>query len=167
MQHRLIQSVGIAWTILFAVFIIWVYATEPRTLKEVAAGAAVAAGTYEIDRAKFDAALEMFKNKSYAAARDEFARADPQRQDFRTQFYIAYAYYRDGCNWLRGDDNLYQQGMETINRAIALVPDGSNYVVNDEGVDIQLHTPAELKAELDEVLHLSWGDFNPLGRQCK
>jgi len=167
MQHRLIQSVGIAWTILFAVFIIWIYATEPRNLKDVTSSAGSAVGTYQIDQPKFDAALEMFKNKNYAAARDEFERADPGRRDFRTQFYIAYSFYRDGCNWLRGDDTLYKQGMEAINRAIALVPEGSNYEVNDEGVDIELHKPAELKAELEEGLTTSWGDLVPGYRRCK
>jgi hypothetical protein len=43
MQHRLIQSVGIAWTLLYAAFIIWVYATEPRTLHDVATNTQVAA----------------------------------------------------------------------------------------------------------------------------
>jgi hypothetical protein len=167
MQHKLIQSVGIAWTILFAAFIIWIYVTEPRNLKDLANSTRVATGRYQIDKAKFDAALEMFKNKSYAAARDEFERADPKRQDFTTQFYIAYSFYREGCNWLRGDDTLYQQGMEAINRAIALVPEGSNYIVGDEGVGIELHTPSELKAELDEGLTTSWGDLVPGYRRCK
>ncbi|HEX8491433.1 MAG TPA: hypothetical protein VF658_01200 [Pyrinomonadaceae bacterium] len=167
MQHRLIQSVGICWTLLYAAFIIWIYATEPRNLKEVATKTSVEIGTYQIDQPKFDAALEMFKNKNYAAARDEFERADPERRDFRTQFYIAYSFYRDGCNWLRGDNTLYKQALEAVNRAIALVPAGSNYVVNDEGVDIQLHTPAELKAEIDEGLNVSWGDLWPFGSECK
>lgn len=167
MQHKLIQSVGIAWTMLFAIFIIWIYATEPRSLKEVANKTSVNIGTYKIDQPKFDAALQMFKNKNYAAARDEFERADPEHRDFRTQFYIAYSLYRDGCNWLRGDDTLYQQAMEAVERAIALVPEGSNYAVNDEGVDIQLHTPSELKAEIDEGLHATIGDLWVFGNKCK
>ena len=167
MQHKLIQSIGIAWTILFAAFIIWIYVTEPRNLKEVATKTSVEVGTYQIDQPKFDAALGMFKNKSYAAARDEFERADSGHQDFRTQFYIAYSLYRAGCNRLRGDDTLYKQAMEAVNRSIALIPEGSNYVVNDEGVDIQLHTPAELKAEIDEGLHVSWNDLLLFSNECK
>ncbi|HEX8844284.1 MAG TPA: hypothetical protein VF791_06555 [Pyrinomonadaceae bacterium] len=167
MQHKLIQSVGIAWTLLFAVFIVWIYATEPRSLKAVMTGARVVAGTYEVDKAKFDAALEMFKNKNYPAAADEFQRADPEQRDFRTQFYIAYSFYRDGCNWLRGDDTQFKKAMAAVDRAIALVPEGSNYVINDEGVDIPLRTPAELKAELTEGLEVSWGDLLPGYRKCK
>ena len=63
MRHRLIQSVGIAWTILYAAFIIWLYATEPRTVREAATGASVVAGTYEVDRARFESAREMFRRE--------------------------------------------------------------------------------------------------------
>jgi len=159
MQHRLIQSVGIAWTLLYAAFIIWVYATEPRTLKEVARSAEVAAGTYEIDQGKFDNALMLFRREQFRAARDEWERADPARRDARTQFYIAYAFYREGWGRLYNDDALFRQGLEAVGRAIALAPEGTLKVDDPE---LRIHTPAELKAELEQGTERSLEDLNPL-----
>ncbi|MDT4895724.1 MAG: hypothetical protein QOH25_801 [Acidobacteriota bacterium] len=158
MQHRLIQSVGIAWTVLFATFIIWIYATEPRNLKEVTAGAQAATGVYEIDQPMFDAALDLFHREQFRAARDEWGRADPGRRDARTQFYIAYAFYREGWGRLYHDNALFQQGLEAINRAIELAPD-KTLTVDDP--DLQMHTAAEVKAELEQGLERSIGDLNP------
>ena len=79
MQHKLIQSVGVAWTLLYALFVIWIYATEPRTLSAVATGAQVVAGTYEVDREKFEEGLRLFRAEQFRAARDEWGRADPGR----------------------------------------------------------------------------------------
>jgi hypothetical protein len=159
MKHKLIQSVGIAWTVLYAAFIIWVYATEPRTLHEVAESAQVAAGTYEIDQAKFDNALMLFRREQFRAARDEWGRADPMRRDARTQFYIAYAFYREGWGRLYNDDALFKQGLEAVGRSIALAPEGT-LTVDDS--DLRMHTPAELKAELEQGTERSLGDLNPL-----
>jgi hypothetical protein len=159
MQHRLIQSVGIAWTVLYAAFIIWVYATEPRTLKEVATSAQVAAGTYEVDQGRFDAALMLFRREQFRAARDEWGRADPAQRDARTQFYIAYAFYREGWGRIYNDDALFRQGLEAAGRAIALAPQGT-LTVDDP--DLRIHTAAELKAELEQGTERSLGDLNPL-----
>lgn len=158
MQHRLIQSVGIAWTILYAAFIIWVYATEPRTLKEVTTSAQVAAGTYEIDQQRFDNALMLFRREQFRAARDEWARADPAQRDARTQFYIAYAFYREGWGRFYNDDALFKQGMEAVGRAISLSPD-QTLTVDDP--DLRMHTAAELKAELEQGTERGLGDLNP------
>ncbi len=157
MQHRLIQSVGVAWTLLYAVFIIWIYATEPRTFKEVAAGAEIAAGTYQIDKEKFATALQLFRQEKFRAARDEWSRADPQQQDALTQFYIAYAFYREGWGRVYNDDALFRQGVEAVNRAINL--DGALKV---DDAELQMHTPAELKAELEQGAERSVDDLNPL-----
>jgi tetratricopeptide (TPR) repeat protein len=158
MQHKLIQSIGIAWTILFAGFIIWIYATEPRNFKEVTAGAQAATGTYEIDQARFNAALELFHREQFRAARDEWGRADPGRRDARTQFYIAYAFYREGWGRLYHDNALFQQGLEVVNLAIELAPD-KTLTIDDP--DLQMHTAAELKAELEQGTERSVGDLNP------
>lgn len=159
MQHKLIQSLGIAWTILFAAFIIWLYATEPRTLKEVATNTQVTAGTYQVDQARFDAALDLFHRQQYRAARDELMRADPAQKDARTQFYIAYSFYREGWGRVYSDDALFKQGLEAVNRAIELAP-GGTLTVDDP--DLKMHTAAELKAELEQGTERSWGDLNPL-----
>ncbi len=158
MQHRLIQSAGVGWTILYAAFIIWLYATEPRTLGEVTTGASVAAGTYAIDQARFDAAHELFRREQYAAARDEWMRADPAMRDARTQFYLAYAFYREGWGRVYNDDELFKQGLEAIDRAIRLTPSGALSV---EGAELKIHSAAELKAELQQGIERAAGDFNP------
>ncbi|HEY0404758.1 MAG TPA: hypothetical protein VGC89_03470 [Pyrinomonadaceae bacterium] len=158
MQHRLIQSVGIAWTLLYSAFIIWIYATEPRTFKEVTSSVEVTAGTYQIDQQKFATALDLFRHEQFRAARDEWTRADPARSDARTQFYIAYAFYREGWGRVYMDNDLFKQGLEVINRVIALTPDGS-FRVDDP--DLQMRTPAELKAELEQGTERSIDDLNP------
>jgi len=61
MRAKIIQVAGLASTIAYAVFIVWIYATEPRTFKEVAISAEVAAGTYQVNQEKFNSALDLFR----------------------------------------------------------------------------------------------------------
>ena len=159
MQHKLIQSVGVAWTILYALFVIWIYATEPRTLKDVATGAQVVAGTYDVDREKFEEGLRLFRAGQFRAARDEWARADPERRDARTQFYTAYAFYREGWGRVYNDDALFKQGLDAANRAVDL---SQTERLRVDDPDLQLHTPGELKAELEQGLERTVDDINPL-----
>src|SRR5256714_9416169 len=135
-QARLIPALGIAWTLLYAAFVVWLYATAPRSLGEVATHASVAAGTYAVDRARFDAARELFLREQYAAARDEWKRADPAERDARTQFYIAYSFYRQGWGRVYSDDELFHQGLEAVNRAIALSPDAALTV---DDAELKIH----------------------------
>lgn len=159
MQHKLIQSVGVAWTLLYAVFVIWIYATEPRTLREVATGAQVVVGTYQVDKQRFDEGLRLFRAEQFRAARDEWQRADPEQRDAVTQFYTAYAFYREGWGRVYSDDALYREGLAAVNRAISLSQDKPLRV---DDPDLQMHTPAELKAELEQGLERSVDDLNPL-----
>ena len=159
MQHKLIQVAGLVLTSVYAVFIIWVYATEPRTLQEVATSAEVAAGSYQVDQEKFNSALELFRREQFRAARGEWQQADPAQSDARTQFYIAYAFYREGWGRIYSDQELFTQGLERINRAITLAPPGP-LTVDDP--NLQLHSAAELKAELEQGTERNWGDINPL-----
>lgn len=158
MRQKLIQIIGLAVTAVYAVGIIWLYATEPRSFKEVTTGAQVATGTYQVDREKFDAALALFRREQFRAARDEWQRADPAQTDPQTQFYIGYSYYREGWGRVYHDQNLFKQGLEVVNRAIVLSP--GPLTVDDE--NLQLHTAAELKAELETGTERTWGDINPL-----
>ncbi len=158
MQQRLIQITGLVVTAVYAVVIVWLYATEPRSFKEVSTGAQVAAGTYQVDEQKFNAALELFRRDQFRAARDEWNRADPAQGDARTQFYVAYSFYREGWGRVYYDQELFKEGVEAVNRAIALAS-GPLTVPDD---NLQLHTAAELKAELEQGTERSWGDVNPL-----
>jgi hypothetical protein len=159
MQPNLIKSAGVAWTILYAAFVIWIYATAPRTFNEATTGASVVAGTYAVDEARFRAARELFGREQFAAARDEWMRADPAVRDARTQFYIAYAFYREGWGRIYNDDALFRQGLEAIERAMSLSPEGALAVDDPE---LKIHSAAELKAELQRGAESSLGDLNPL-----
>jgi len=159
MQSKPIQVFGLGFTIAYAVLIVWLYATEPRTFKEVTTSAEIAAGTYEIDQEKFNSALSLFRREQFRAAREEWQRADPAQRDARTQFYIAYSFYREGWGRVYFDQELFKQGVEAVNRAIALSPN-SPLTIDDP--DLRIHTPAELKVELDQGLERSWNDVNPL-----
>ena len=159
MQRKLIQIAGIIWTLVYAGIIVWIYATEPRSFKEVATNTQVAAGTYEINPDKFNDGLTLFRHDQYRAARDEWQGADPAQRDPRTQFYIAYACYREGWGRLYDDDALFKQGLEAVNRAISLAPNG---VLTVDDPDLQMHTAAELKAELEQGTERGWKDLNPM-----
>ncbi len=148
MQQKFIQIAGIIWTLVYASIIVWIYATEPRSFKEVATNSQVAAGIYEINQEKFNNGLTLFR-------RDQF----PAQRDPRTQFYIGYACYREGWGRVYYDDALFKQGLEAVNRAINLAPNGS-LTVDDP--DLQMHTAAELKTELEQGIRRSWNDLNPL-----
>jgi len=158
MQHKTIQVTGIVLTFSFAAFIVWIYATAPRTFREVATSAEIASGTYRIDQEKFNNALALFRREQFRAARDEWQRADPAQGDAQTQFYISYAFYREAWGRIYYDQDLIKQGLEAVNRAIGLIANGS-LVVNDP--NLQMHTPAELKAELEQAAERSWSDLNP------
>jgi hypothetical protein len=159
MKSRLIQVTGLALTIAYAVFIIWIYATEPRTFKEVATSAEVAAGTYQINQEKFDAGHALFLREQFRAARDEWQRADPAQGDARTQFYIAYSFYREGWGRVYYDQDLFKQGLEAANRAANLT---STARLTIDDPNLKMHTIAELKAELEQGVERSWSDVNPL-----
>lgn len=158
MRHRLIQWVGIAWTLLYAALVVWLYAAAPQSIAEVTTQASVAAGTYEVDRARFDAGRELFLREQYRAARGEWERADPARRDARTQFYVAYSFYREGWGRVYNDDALFRQGLEAANLAISLANGGPLTV---EDTELKMQTAAELKAELESGLERTSDDFNP------
>jgi len=158
MRESLFPGLGIVSTLAYGAVIAWLYLTAPRSLGEVATGARVAAGTYQVDAARFDAALRLFRAEQFRAARDEWGRADPARRDPRTQFYVAYAFYREGWGRLYKDDALYRQGIEAADRAISLSP--APLTVADP--TLQMHTAAELRAELEKGTERHMDDLNPM-----
>ena len=159
MQSRIIQVTGLGLSLVYGAFIIWIYTTEPRSFKEVANSAQVAAGTYQINQEKFDSGRALFLRDQFRAARDEWERADPAQGDARTQFYIAYSFYREGWGRVYFDQDLFQQGLAAANRAASL---SSNVPLNIDDPNLQMHTPAEMKAELEQGLDRGWSDVNPL-----
>jgi len=166
-KEKHIQISGIFLTAFYALLIAWLYSVEPKSLEEVTAKAQmtienvttktqIAIGTYEIDQAKFNEGLKAFRQDNFIVARDNFEKADTERRDARTQFYIAYSFYRQGFGRVSNDDALFKQGLEQINRVIAL---DKNFKSDD--ANLQLKTPIELKNEFEEGLQVTASDFNP------
>ena len=168
MNERYIQILGIAAMVIYGAFVVFLYAAEPRSLEEISIKAKntiedavtkgqVVAGTYQVDEAAFNAGLNAFRQDNFVAARDAFQRADPEKRDARTQFYVAYSFYRQGWGRVSNDDALFKQSLDAVERVTLLDRD---FRSNDS--NLQLRTPAELKAELEEGMKVSADDFNPL-----
>lgn len=137
--------------------IIFLYASAPRGLSEVVTRSQVALGVYTPDKELFDRGVAQFRAGEFAAARNSFERADPEKRDAMTQFYVAYSYYREGWGRVSNDDALFAKGLEAANRAVELDPE---MILND--ADLQLRTPFALKTELENGLKLTIDDLNPL-----
>jgi hypothetical protein len=159
MSEAVIRGVGLGLTLIYALFIGWLFVLPPATLAEVTGTLSSATGVYTIDQQAFDDGLRYFRNDQFVEARAAFARADPARRDALTQFYVAYSLYRQGWGRLYSDDVLYREGLEAVDRAIALAPSG-RLVVEQPGQ--QIRTADELRAELEAGVRRETSDFNPL-----
>jgi len=154
-----IRVAGLVFTVLYATLIGWLFTRQPQTVAQITGGLASTIGAYSIDQQSLADGLRFFRNDQFVEARMAFARADPAIRDARTQFYIAYSYYRQGWHHTYHDDELYRQGLAVVERAIALAPD-ERLRVNDD--TLQMKTADELKAELEAGLRTDASDFNPL-----
>jgi len=159
MREPLIRGAGLVAAIAYAAAIVWLYVTQPQTVAQVTGGFASAVGAYRIDQQAFDDGLRFFRAGQFAEARAAFARADSAERDPRTQFYIAYTFYREGWGRLYNDDALFAKGLAAVDKAIALAP-GGRLVVDD--IDLQMRSADELRAELQRGLTREASDFNPL-----
>jgi len=156
---RFLRPLGLVFACGYAALIVWLYSAQPQTMAEVTGGLAAEVGAYTIDRQAFDDALAFFRRDLFEEARAAFARADPAGRDARTQFYIAYSYYRQGWGRLYNDDELFKQGLAAVDRAIALAPSGRLIVEDD---NLGMKTADELRAELQRGLIRNASDLNPL-----
>ena len=159
MHETVTRGAGLALTVLYAGVIAWLFSAQPRTIAEAVGGVSASVGAYSIDKESFEDGLGFFRNDQFVEARAAFARADPAVRDARTQFYIAYSYYRQGWNRTHRDDALYREGLAAVDRAIALAP-GRRLVVDDE--NLGMRSADELKAELGAGLTRDLSDVNPL-----
>jgi hypothetical protein len=158
-NEPLVRGAGLAASIAYAAAIAWLYATQPQTVAQVTGGFSAAIGAYRIDQQAFDDGLRFFRAGQYPEARAAFARADAAERDARTQFYIAYAFYRQGWGRVYNDDALFTQGLASVDKAIAFAP-GGRLVVDDP--DLAMRSADELRAELQRGLTREASDFNPL-----
>lgn len=155
----MLRLAGLIFSIAYAVVIVWIYASQPQTRAEALGGLAASVGAYRINEQDFQDGLQFFRADKFPEARMAFERADTAHRDARTQFYIAYSCYREGWGRLYRDDQLFRQGLDAVNRAIALAP-GNRLVVEDD--TLGLKSADELKAELERGLRREASDFNPL-----
>ena len=158
MREPVIRVLGLSATVAYVALIAWLFAQQPQSMAEVTGGLSASVGAYRIDQQAFDDGLQLFRKDQFEAAVSAFERADAAKRDARTQFYIAYAYYRRGWSRFYHDDGWFTKGLEAINRAIAVAPNG-RIVVDDP--NLQMHTGDEVKAELEAGLRRDLTDFNP------
>ena len=159
MSESVVRAAGATATLAYALLIAWLTASQPQSIAEVTGGLAATLGRYEVDRVSFAEGLQFFREDQFEAARTAWSRADPAGRDPRTQFYIAYSYYRQGWGRVSHDDAMYAAGLEALERAVAAAPDG-RVVVSDP--DLQMHTADELAAELRAGATRDWSDLNPI-----
>jgi hypothetical protein len=159
MKDRPVRALGLALTLMYATFIVWLYVTQPQTIAEVTGGLSASVGAYRIDQQAFEDGLALFQQDRHEEARAAFERADPARQDARTQFYIAYSYYRSGWGRIYSDDELFRLGLERVDLAISLAPNG-RLIVDDPANGIR--SADELRAELAAGLRTDASDLNPM-----
>src|SRR6478735_11805853 len=155
----MVRIAGLVVSLAYAAFIIWLYAAQPQTVAQVTGSMASGIGAYRVDTQAASDAMGFFYRDRFPEARAAFERADPAHRDARTQFYIAYSYYRQGWGRVYDDDDLFRQGIEAVDRAIALAPD-HRLIVDDP--DLGMHSAEELKAELERGVTRDASDFNPL-----
>ena len=167
MKEKYIQILSLVLIAFYGFLVVWLYWAAPKSLAEVSVKAKetienaatqgeIIIGTYEVDKAKFDEGLKAFRADNFVLARDLFSRADPEKRDAKTQFYIAYTFYRQGFGKVYNDDELFKQGLEQTNRVTML---DKNFKSDD--TNLQMKTSAELKNEFEEGLKLTADDFNP------
>ncbi len=168
MKEKYIQILSLLLVAFFGSFVVWLYWTAPKSIAEVpmkaketietaTTKAQVITNTYEVDPQKYNEGLQAFRADNFILARDLFERADPENRDAKTQFYIAYTFYRQGWGRVSSDDELFKQGLEQTNKVIQLNKD---FKASDD--NLKLQTPIELKNEFEEGLKVTAADFNPL-----
>jgi hypothetical protein len=167
MKEKYIQILSLVLIAFYGIFVVWLYWAEPKNLEEASIKALetienaatkgqVITGMYKVDETKFAEGLKAFQADNFVLARDNFEKADTEKRDAKTQFYIAYSFYRQGFGRLYNDDELFKKGLEQINRVILI---DKNFRSDDES--LKMKTPAELKNEFEEGLKLTADDFNP------
>jgi hypothetical protein len=159
MREPATRAIGLVGAAVYAAFIGWLYARQPQTVAQVTGGLSATIGMYRVDQQAFNDGLRFFHNEQFSEARMAFERADPAVRDARTQFYIAYSFYRQGWGRFYHDDRLYREGLDAVNRAMVLAADGRLEVDDPQ---LSMHTAEELKVELESGIRRDASDLNPM-----
>jgi len=155
----MVRALGLTVSAAYAALIVWLYAAQPQTVGEVTGGLTSSIGAYRVDQQSFEDGLAFFRKDQFAESRAAFGRADPAGRDARTQFYIAYGFYRQGWGRVYDDDALFREGLAAVDRAIALAPN-QRLVVDDP--QLGMRSADELRAELVRGVTRDASDLNPL-----
>lgn len=154
-----IRLAGLVVSVAYATLIIWVYVNQPRSIGDLRGGVQSSLGVYQIDREAFDKGVALFHEGKYRDARAAFAAADRDRQDPTVQFYVAYSFYRQGWGRFYHNNALFERGLEAVERAIALSPDGQ---VTVDDSNLVMHSSDELRTELEGGIRRDLSDLNPM-----
>jgi tetratricopeptide (TPR) repeat protein len=158
-MRPMVRALGLVFAAAYAGLIVWLYAAQPQTVAQVTGGLAAEIGVYRVNQQAFEDGLSFFRRERFEEARAAFSRADPAGRDARTQFYVAYSYYRQGWGRLYSDDALFKEGLRAVDLAISLAPD-HRLVVDD--TNLGLKSADELRAELQRGLIRDASDLNPM-----
>ena len=159
MPPAAVRLSGLLLSVAYAAGIVWLYASQPRTVAQFTGSVAAGVGTYRVDPQHFEDGLRFFRADQFPEARAALLRADPAQRDAVTQFYVGYSFYRQGWGRFYSDDVLYRQGLQAVDRAIALAP-GGRLAIHDP--TLGMRTADELRAELQRGLTREVDDLNPL-----
>jgi tetratricopeptide (TPR) repeat protein len=157
---RAVQLGGIVATLVYAVFVVWLYVAQPRTIDELKTAAAVQTNVYQVDPVQFDLAMTAFRDKQYRIALDRFARADPAARDPKTQFLVAYSHYALGRGRFYDDDEEFKAALAAIDRCIEIAPNHA-YTIDEPGLGLDYASADRLRERIRDGLEVTPGDFNP------
>ena len=156
-DDRTVRVLGLVVSLAYALVVAWIYAAQPRQVSDVTGAVAAGLGAYQVDPVAFEAGKRYFFEDRFREARLAFERADPAARDARTQFYVAYSFYREGWGRIYHDDALYARGLEAVARAARL----GGGVVEADDERLGLRTSDELRAELERGLTREASDVDP------
>ena len=144
----------------YATFIVWLYIRQPQSVAEVTGGLAATVGAYRINQRAFDDGLALFRrDSSKRRARRSSAPIRPGATRGRSSTSPIPTIDQVGADCIRMT-SISRQGLQRVDKAIALAPDG-RLVVDDPELDI--HSADELRAEL--VAGTS-GPTHPTSTRC-
>lgn len=159
---RAIQWAGIVVTLVVGAGIVWLYATQPRSIAELRTNAAVQANLYEVDRTQYDLALAALRDKQYRIAIDRLRRADTAGKDPQTQFLVAVSHYELGRGRVYDDDTEFKAALEAVDRCLANAPNNT-FTFTDPTLALPFTSAEKLRERLREGLTATPGDINPFG----
>lgn len=161
-MSRAIQCAGIVITIAFGAGVIWLYATQPRSIAELRTNAAVQTNLYEVDAVQFELAMTALREKQYRIAIERFTRADAAGRDPRTQFLIAVSHYELGKGRVYDDDTEFTAAVAAVDRCLANAPNHT-FTFTDPSLSLPFTSAERLRERLREGLTSTPGDLNPFG----